>query len=187
MCAFSWKGKKMHTFSSNLHKMCAFLWKGVYFMQISCIFPVFLWKCMHFQENVWKCTYFERPLPAWVIFWFVNYLHPVWWCQILGWSQGTKISSFSQTVVSRLKCPFYGLFGRIGANLGNVNKIKVPARPSCWPGEQEQICMMADALMALGSATVILSRSRWNHELNCSHHGNKSVADPGFLVGRLST
>ena len=46
-CAhFPWKCKTMRTFSSNLHKMCAFLWK-----------------CVHFHENVLKCAHFKRPIP----------------------------------------------------------------------------------------------------------------------------
>ena len=59
-----WRCKKMHVFPSNLHKLPIFLWKGVCFMQINCIFPVFLWKCTYFQENAWKCMHFKRSLPA---------------------------------------------------------------------------------------------------------------------------
>ena len=64
--AFSGKCNKMHTIS----------WKCVHFMQISCIFLVFLkmctflWKCHISIRKPGKCAHFERPLPAWIIFWF---------------------------------------------------------------------------------------------------------------------
>ena len=51
---------KMCTFSVKMHENVRIVVKRVCFMQISCIFLVFLWN-----------AHFKRPLPTWVIFWFL--------------------------------------------------------------------------------------------------------------------